>query len=122
MVILAQDSVKTHMMLRLWRVSSAGAVAAVVGRFPLVRREEPLQEDSRCQRGSEAGRISLYLTLIPSEQQVTFCLSTTFRLIRSFQKKRNSHQSYSSLGENLLWPFYSDSIVIKFRIKKGGEM
>lgn len=51
----------------------------------------------------------------------TVCLSTTFRLIHNLQKKRNSHQSYSSLGESHLWPFYSDSdsIVITGRIKKG---
>lgn len=58
---------------------------------------------------------------IRAAAKVTVCLSTTFRLIHNLHKKRNSHQSYSSLGENLLWPFYpdSDSIVIKVRIKKG---
>lgn len=56
---------------------------------------------------------------IRAAAKVTVCLSTTLRLIHNLQKKRNSRQSYSSHGENLLWPFYSDSIVTTVRIKKG---
>lgn len=38
------ETSQTHVMLRVWRVSRAGAVTAVVGRVPAVSWEEPLRK------------------------------------------------------------------------------